>query len=323
MGDIHFRWGTVTDVSPLRVRLDADSTELPFTPDSLIDPLGLEIADRVRCELSGHRLTIHGRSGGFAIPESPWVTGMMMPWGAVAAPTGFLLCDGTAQSRSTYASLFDFLNPTVGTFTVTIATPGVATLTAHGMRTGQMVYLTTTGALPTGLSANTAYYVIRVTADTFRLATSLANALAGTAINTTGSQSGTHTLRTTFGVGNGSTTFNVLNLAGRAPVGLDTAQAEFAALGQSGGAKTHTLVTSETPAHRHQVIANVAQDSPTTLTGSNQVARSRNAGNDFSYGVDAAGTSTDATVGRSSEVGGGGAHNNLQPYLAMNWIIKT
>lgn len=81
-----------------------------------------------------------------------------------------------------------------GTFTITIASPGVATKTAHGFNTGDVIYLTTTGALPTGLAANTNYWVIRVTADTFRLATSSANATAGTAINTTGSQSGVHTI---------------------------------------------------------------------------------------------------------------------------------
>lgn len=81
-----------------------------------------------------------------------------------------------------------------GTFTVTIASPGVFTKTAHGFATGDQVYLTTTGALPTGLTANTYYYVIANTADTFWLATSYANALASTKINTSGSQSGTHTV---------------------------------------------------------------------------------------------------------------------------------
>lgn len=79
-----------------------------------------------------------------------------------------------------------------GTFTVTIASPGVFTLTAHGLVANDIVYLTTTGALPTGLTANTAYYVIStgLTADNFRLSTTQ----GGAAINTSGSQSGTHSL---------------------------------------------------------------------------------------------------------------------------------
>lgn len=79
------------------------------------------------------------------------------------------------------------------TVTVTIATPGVVSYTSHGLNTGDKFYFTTTGALPTGLTASTTYFVIGVDANSFRLATTLANAHAGTAINTTGSQSGTHT----------------------------------------------------------------------------------------------------------------------------------
>lgn len=83
---------------------------------------------------------------------------------------------------------------TIGTFTVTIATPGVVALTAHGLATGDAVVLSTTGALPTGLTAGTTYYFIKDTADAGWFATTLANALALTKIATSGSQSGVHTL---------------------------------------------------------------------------------------------------------------------------------
>jgi len=74
--------------------------------------------------------------------------------------------------------------------TVTIATPGVVTLTGHGFIANQPVFFQTTGALPTGLSVDTAYYVIStgLTADAFQL--SLTS--GGAAINTTGTQSGVH-----------------------------------------------------------------------------------------------------------------------------------
>lgn len=84
-------------------------------------------------------------------------------------------------------------------FTVTIAAPGVVTSDSHGLSTGDKVILTTTGALPTGLSVDTYYFIISGTysdgstdPDTFKLATTKANALAGTSITTTGSQSGAH-----------------------------------------------------------------------------------------------------------------------------------
>lgn len=120
--------------------------------------------------------------------------GTLFIWSGTAAPTGYLFTDGSALSRTTYAKLFNILCTSKGTFTVTIATPGVFTLAGHGLATGDCVSLTTTGALPTGLSADTNYYVIYVSANTFRLATSYANALVPTPINTTGSQSGVHSL---------------------------------------------------------------------------------------------------------------------------------
>ena len=76
------------------------------------------------------------------------------------------------------------------TFTVTIASPAVFSATAHGITTNDRVRLYTTGALATGLSPNTTYYVISagLTADAFQLS----ETQGGTAINTSGSQSGTH-----------------------------------------------------------------------------------------------------------------------------------
>jgi hypothetical protein len=77
------------------------------------------------------------------------------------------------------------------TFTVTIATPGVFTSVGHGLAIGDRVSFTTTGALPTGLVAGTTYYVLTVpTADTFTVAATT----GGTAIATSGTQSGVHTV---------------------------------------------------------------------------------------------------------------------------------
>jgi len=76
------------------------------------------------------------------------------------------------------------------TVTITIAAPGVITWTAHGLGVGSMVTFTTTGALPTGLTAGTAYFVVSVPdANTFTVSATA----GGTAITTTGTQSGTQT----------------------------------------------------------------------------------------------------------------------------------
>lgn len=73
--------------------------------------------------------------------------------------------------------------------TITIASPGVVTWNAHGLADGDPVRLTTTGALPTGLTAGTTYYVLNSATNTFQVAATA----GGSAINTSGSQSGTHT----------------------------------------------------------------------------------------------------------------------------------
>jgi hypothetical protein len=72
-------------------------------------------------------------------------------------------------------------------FTVTIATPGVVS-TSVNLANGTPIRLVTEGALPTGLTVGTLYYVVNSSGTTFNLATSA----GGSAINTSGSQSGTH-----------------------------------------------------------------------------------------------------------------------------------
>jgi hypothetical protein len=78
---------------------------------------------------------------------------------------------------------------TSSTVTITIASPGVVTWTGHTFTAGSPIVLTTTGALPTGLTAGTTYYVVNPAANTFQLAA----ITGGTAINTSGTQSGVHT----------------------------------------------------------------------------------------------------------------------------------
>lgn len=90
------------------------------------------------------------------------------------------------------------------TGTITIATPGVINWTAHGLSADMIVAFSTTGNLPTGLTVGRFYYVKTVSdADHF----TVANTLGGTAITTSGSQSGTHTIIDATSVLGSSTTF--------------------------------------------------------------------------------------------------------------------
>lgn len=164
-------------------------------------------------------------------------TGSISSFAGIAAPSGWLVCDGSAYSATAYAALFAAIVANKGTVTVTIASPAVFTLTNHGLIAGDTVYLETTGSLPTGLSPDTPYYVLAagLTTNTFELSATR----DGSAINTSGSQSGTHTLfyAPYANSSMGSGTFTVPDLRGRVPVGYTGAggATNVASLGSNEG----------------------------------------------------------------------------------------
>lgn len=136
-------------------------------------------------------------------------------------------------------------------------------------------------------------------------------------------------ISSTFGAGDGSTTFNLPNLKGRVVVGADSGQTEFDVLGETGGEKAHTLTTPEIPAHTHTQDAH-------THTQNSFAPRIINSGTAGTVGVQGASAASNASASNSAttatnqnatatnqNTGGGGAHNNLQPYIILNAIIKT
>lgn len=123
---------------------------------------------------------------------------------------------------------------------------------------------------------------------------------------------------TTYGAANAAV-FSLPNLKGRVPVGVDAGQLEFDTLGEIGGAKTHTLVAGEMPSHTHVENTKALADSNTGgVPGGDFIVNGGGAQKRIT---------SQAVNGRSPEnaasTGGGGAHNNLQPYIALNYIIKT
>ena len=189
-------------------------------------------------------------------PPFIYPAGVISPYAGTAAPEGFLLCNGNAVSRSTYAALFNIIG-------------------------------------------------------------------------------------TSYGSGNGTTTFNVPNMIGRVPVGCQPESGYFNALGDQGGVTDVTLSVGQMPSHNH----NGTTDSAGTHTHtSNAVGGQGNLGLCIADGTNTA-TVTDPNAGQlnlwttprtltinadgshvhtfiSNNTGNNESHTNVQPYIVVNYIIK-
>ena len=127
------------------------------------------------------------------------------------APNGYLLCDGSnSVSRLIYSNLFNAIVPNKGLVLIASGSPCVLTLNGHGFLTGESIFLTTNGTLPTGLTTDTLYWIIVIDNNSFRLANSYANAISNSAINTSGTQTGVHNLFfCPYGLGNNTGNFKL------------------------------------------------------------------------------------------------------------------
>lgn len=134
----------------------------------------------------------------------------------------------------------------------------------------------------------------------------------------------------TYGAGDSTTTFNLPNLKGRVPVGQDATQTEFDTVGETGGAKTHTLTVDEMPSHTHvQDPHTHIQDAHTHTVNDGSSPQFYSQGG-ATYGVQYSPVQSGSTVATNQNAtavnqntGGGDAHNNLQPYIVLRYIIKT
>ncbi len=263
-------------------------TKLSVAPASPTDPIAVGVNDT----------TI------FA-PVVVGAAGIIVPYaGGTVPPSGYLLCDGSAVSRATYAALFTAISTTWGagngttTFNVpdlrgrsiigagtgtkvatfasrssnVITVTGLTNATNNEFQTGQLVNYVTSGTPITGLTSATNYYLVRTGNLTFSLATSLANAQNGTVISLSSDGTGTQTF--------------TLTLTART-------------LADTGGEESHAMSLTELLSHSHTLNFNGA--------GNLGVASNSN--------INAA-ASTNAT-------GGNAAMNNMQPFGVITWVIKT
>jgi hypothetical protein len=106
--------------------------------------------------------------------------------------------------------------------------------------------------------------------------------------------------------------------AGRMPVFYDANDSDFNASKKTGGAKTHTLTSAEMPSHTHIQDAHAHGQ------------QYRNTGTAGTAGTQGASTANNATVGTTASVaatnqatGGGGAHNNMPPFITLFGFERT
>jgi microcystin-dependent protein len=151
---------------------------------------------------------------------------------------------------------------------------------------------------------------------------------------------------TTYGVGDGSTTFNLPNLKARVAVGKDSASSYAVNLGDTGGEYEHKLTIPEMPAHVHTGVTDPSGlhnhgitdpghthsyvNQPYQQGCDNALDTEKAADN-----VNQSHTTTSSTTGitinndgththtfTTDSTGGDQPHNNLQPYIVLNYIIK-
>jgi hypothetical protein len=121
--------------------------------------------------------------------------GVSLSYDGIDIPDNYLAEDGSSLDRTTYATLYAAITKSKGAVTFTNGTE-LCNLNSHGLATGDCIEFTNAGgALPAELTANTNYFVIYNNANSFKVAATLALAIAGTAINITDDGTGTHTLR--------------------------------------------------------------------------------------------------------------------------------
>jgi microcystin-dependent protein len=122
---------------------------------------------------------------------------------------------------------------------------------------------------------------------------------------------------TTYGVGNGTTTFNLPNLSGRVVVGQGTGSGLTArAMGATGGVEAHALNVSEMPSHSH--TSNAVGSTLGLMTADGQ--------NTAGAGLDASAVEPNLFAAPAAlsidSAGSGVAHNNMQPFAVLNYIIR-
>ena len=232
--------------------------------------------------------------------------GVVLPYAGGSAPTGYLLCNGASVLRATYPDLFTAIGTTFGAedgshFTL----PDMRSRVPMGVGAGTFVTTFASGdvnvgtdviTVPSNSSLHTGQKLQLTTSGTLPTGLSLATdyfviRLTATTIklasNLINAVAGTAIDITGAGSGTNTLTVSLTNNS----------------LGAKGGEETHANTVSEIPAHNHGILGG-------TIGGGS---------GDFVVGSTA---NADITA-KMGNTGSSAAHNNLQPFLGLNYIIKV
>jgi len=246
------------------------------------------IAAYVYCDGINFYNAISGSVGNFAVNGNLSVTGTTALTGALTATTAAF--SGAISSVSpTFTGTPLAPTATAGTNTTQIAT--TAFVLSNGAPTGGLI-MWGTGTAPSGWLL-----------------------CAGAAVNRTTYAALFAVIGTTFGVGDGSTTFNLPDYTNRMPYGTT--------VGSTGGSATTTLITANLPAHTHN---NTITDpghfhNATSTTGAN--INWVGTGGAAVLVNSVTSTATTGVTITNASAGSGTAATTISPYLGINFIIKT
>lgn len=121
---------------------------------------------------------------------------------------------------------------------------------------------------------------------------------------------------TTYG-GDGQNTFALPDFRGRAPMHFGSGFVQ----GQMAGNETVTLTTAQIPAHNHTFLANSGLATVATPVANSAIASPKDVNNDFAYMYTTANADTTINNGTIGNAGSNQPHENMQPFLAMNYCI--
>lgn len=222
--------------------------------------------------------------------------GVIFPFGGTVAPASFLMCDGSAVSRTTYAALFATIGTTFGTGdgSTTFNVPDMRGRVAAGkddMGGVAAKRMNTTANVSTTSGSNVVTYSGQV--GVFNVGMRVFG--SGVPANTTITVISTSGLQLTLSNNATATASNV-------PMRFGIV--DGATLGDVGGAQNHVLLPAQMPVHTHTAIA----AAPTTLVAGNTFVRN---------------TNTSSAQIQTDSAGSDQSHPNVQPTMIMNYIIKT